>query len=109
MDQRRTTGRMSDADAETWQPIESAPKDQEILVYTRPWGPIIATLSEEFGEWLSRMQVPVSIKEENELPTHWRPLPEPPESVPDRADKETAPGRAERRDDEQRPDAARTA
>lgn len=64
-----------------WQPIDGAPKDKEILVYTRPWGPIIASFSEEFGEWFSRMQVPVSIKEEEELPTHWQPLPEPPDGV----------------------------
>ena len=61
-----------------WQPIESAPKDQEILVYTRPWGAIIAVLSSEFGEWLSRMQVPVSIREGDEFPTHWQELPAPP-------------------------------
>ena len=61
-----------------WQAISNAPKDTEILVYTRTWGPIIALLSAEFGEWLSRMQVPVSIKEREELPTHWQPLPEPP-------------------------------
>lgn len=64
-----------------WQPIDGAPKDKEILVYTRPWGPIIASFSEEFGEWFSRMQVPVSIKEEEELPTHWQPLPDPPEAA----------------------------
>jgi hypothetical protein len=64
-----------------WQPIVSAPKDQEILVYTGPWGPIVAVFSEEFGEWLSRMQVPVSIKADDELPTHWQPLPAPPEDT----------------------------
>ncbi len=67
--------------ASGWQPIESAPKDTELLVYTRPWGPIIAVHSDEFGEWLSRMQVPVSIREDNELPTHWQPLPAAPEGV----------------------------
>lgn len=66
-----------------WQAIDSAPKDQEILIYTRPWGAIIASFSEEFGEWLSRMQVPVSIKEDDELPTHWQPLPSPPDGVDD--------------------------
>ncbi len=69
--------------AGSWQPIDGAPHDREILVFTRPWGPIIASYSEEFGEWLSRMQVPVSIKDENEMPTHWQPLPEPPEGVAD--------------------------
>lgn len=61
-----------------WQPIDTAPKDTEILVYTRPWGTIVASFSEEFGEWVSRMQVPVSIKDDEELPTHWRALPDPP-------------------------------
>lgn len=72
---------MTEGPSENWQAIDTAPKDKEILVYTRPWGPIIALLSEEFGEWLSRMQVPVSIKEKEELPTHWQPLPEPPAGV----------------------------
>ena len=72
---------MSDGNSRDWQPIETAPKDQEILVYTRPWGPIVASFSEEFGEWLSRMQVPVSIKEKDELPTHWQPLPAAPDGA----------------------------
>lgn len=61
-----------------WQSIDTVPKDTEVLVHTKPWGAIIASYSSEFGEWLSRMQVPVSIRDENELPTHWCPLPEPP-------------------------------
>ena len=87
---------MSDDKATSWQPIDSAPKDKEILVYTKPWGPIVATFSEEFGEWLSRMQVPVSIKDENELPTHWQSLPDPPQGVEGEKD-DTAPGAPERR------------
>jgi hypothetical protein len=70
---------MNDGEASVWRTIDDAPKDQEILVYTRDWGPIIASYSSEFSEWLSRMQVPVSIKDEAELPTHWRPLPPPPD------------------------------
>lgn len=72
---------MSDDESRQWQPIDTAPSDQEILVYTRSWGPIVASYSEEFGEWLSRMQVPVSIKDEEELPTHWQPLPPAPDDV----------------------------
>ena len=72
---------MNDSRVAGWQPIATAPKDVEILVFTRPWGPIIALLSEEFGAWLSRMQVPVSIREEDELPTHWQPLPSAPDGV----------------------------
>lgn len=63
-----------------WQPIDTAPSDEPILVYTQAWGPIIAVHSGEFGEWLSRMQVPVSIGE-SEAPTHWHPLPEPPDGA----------------------------
>ena len=72
---------MTDQPGPSWQSIESAPRDTEILVYTPPWGAIIASYSEEFGEWLSRMQVPVSIREESEMPTHWLPLPSPPDGV----------------------------
>lgn len=72
---------MTDADTPSWQPIESAPKDEEVLIYTRQWGPIIALLSSEFDEWLSRMQVPVAIKEDEELPTHWQALPAAPEGA----------------------------
>lgn len=73
---------MSDAGSSSWQPIDTAPEDQEILIYTQQWGPIIASLSSEFGEWMSRMQVPVAIKEGDELPTHWQPLPAAPEGQP---------------------------
>ena len=66
---------MADDDTSGWRPIDSAPKDEEILVHTGPWGPIIALYNSEFREWMSRMQVPVSIKEEGDLPTHWQPLP----------------------------------
>lgn len=69
---------MRDADTARWRSIDSAPSDTEILVYTKPWGPIIASFSAEFGEWLSRMQVPVSIRDREELPTHWQALPGPP-------------------------------
>lgn len=76
---------MSEVAGEHWRPIETAPKDVEILVYTKPWGAIIASLSEEYGEWLSRMQVPVSIRDEEEMPTHWQPLPAPPVVVDEAA------------------------
>ena len=69
---------MTESEDAAWRPIGSAPSDEDILIYTRPWGSIIARYSGEFAEWLSRMQVPVSIREDDEKPTHWRPLPAPP-------------------------------
>lgn len=72
---------MSDATPSAWKPIDTAPKGEDILVFTQAWGTIIVNYSEEFCEWLSRMQVPVSIKEDHELPSHWQPLPTAPEGV----------------------------
>ena len=63
---------MSDAD---WQTIETAPKDTPVLVHSKPWGVIVATLSGEFDQWMSRMQVPVSLGTPEDVPTHWRPMP----------------------------------
>jgi hypothetical protein len=62
---------------QTWQSIETAPSDTEVLIYTRQWGSIIARHSEEHDSWLSRMQVPVSLGPDD-APSHWQPLPEPP-------------------------------
>ncbi|MFL5143549.1 MAG: DUF551 domain-containing protein [Microvirga sp.] len=61
-----------------WQSIDTAPADRDILIYVAAWGPLIARLNSEFGEWTSRMQCPVSLAEEADRPTHWMPLPEPP-------------------------------
>lgn len=71
---------MTEPATSLWKSIDSAPKDTEVLVYTKPWGAIIASYSEEFGTWLSRMQVPVSIREDEEIPTHWQPLPPAPDA-----------------------------
>ena len=72
-----------------WQPIDTAPSDVEILIYTAQWGPIIARHSGDHGEWLSRMQVPVSLSAECDRPTHWRHLPGPPAGIKS-AEKDTA-------------------
>ena len=73
--------------SDDWQPIDSAPTDTEILVYTRQWGVIVARHSEEHETWFSRMQVPVTLGED-EMPTHWRPVPAPPESVGEKGEGE---------------------
>jgi hypothetical protein len=41
-----------------WRPIESAPKDQDIIVFSQRWGSLIAEFSSEFGQWFPRMQCP---------------------------------------------------
>lgn len=64
-----------------WQPIDAAPDDREILVYVPTWGAVIARFDAEFNEWTSRMQCPVSLTEEADRPTHWMPLPDPPEGA----------------------------
>jgi hypothetical protein len=61
-----------------WQPIESAPADKDVLIYVPAWGPLIAQFNAEFSEWTSRMQCPVSLSEEADRPSHWMPLPSPP-------------------------------
>lgn len=62
-----------------WQPIETAPQDESVMVFTARWGPIVAELSSEFNEWLSRMQCPVALKDDDEQPTHWMALPPAPD------------------------------
>jgi hypothetical protein len=41
-----------------WRPIESAPKDQDIIVFSQRWGSLIAEFSSEFDQWFPRMQCP---------------------------------------------------
>jgi hypothetical protein len=65
--------------ASEWRPIETAPKDQDILVFSLRWGALIAGFSSEFAQWLPRMQCPVSLHGEADELTHWMPLPVAPE------------------------------
>ncbi|MDF3062041.1 MAG: hypothetical protein K0S06_2150 [Microvirga sp.] len=63
-----------------WRPIESAPKDQDIIVFSQRWGSLIAEFSSEFGQWFPRMQCPVALHGEDDGLTHWMPLPVAPEA-----------------------------
>ncbi len=65
-----------------WQPIETAPKDRDILVYEDGWCVVVSW--EECdgvgykgpnGHWMSNACVDSYTEVE---PTHWQPLPEPP-------------------------------
>jgi hypothetical protein len=79
-DRHREIG-VRDAKALGWQLIDTVPRDESVLVFTQRWGAIIAELSSEFGEWLSRMQCPVALKDDDEQPTHWMALPAPPDDA----------------------------
>ena len=72
----------------TWQPIESAPKDGSYFImanslgaWVGTWEPL-ATSGYTFGQpWRSRMlnHNHIPIKGRYSPPTHWMPLPKPPE------------------------------
>ena len=81
-----------------WQPIETAPKDTEVLVWREDSGPFIAKFTDpyevitveemerdglefpdDFEEWWSDAY---GWQEGSERPTHWMPLPPPPAPIP---------------------------
>ena len=59
-----------------WKPIEIAPKDTEVLVYAPFDGVRSSTF--KYGCWQRLTMAMLDDKDRNE-PTHWMPLPEPPE------------------------------
>jgi hypothetical protein len=60
----------------SWRCIATAPRDQNVLVYSLRWGVIVASFSSEFGTWLPRMQCPAALNhEDTALITHWMPMP----------------------------------
>ncbi|HEY7382389.1 MAG TPA: hypothetical protein VH743_01875 [Beijerinckiaceae bacterium] len=63
-----------------WQPITTAPCDQDILVFSQRWGVIVANFRAEFSAWFPRMQCPAALGQDDApLITHWMPLPPAPE------------------------------
>ena len=66
-----------------WQPIETAPKDKEILLYSDSDGYGISGWNEEHQRWY------VYNHYEEQLylfpATHWMPLPDPPKEAVDKA------------------------
>ena len=67
---------MTNVSESPWQPIASAPHDEDILVHSRRWGVMIAAFRPEFSAWFSRMQCPAALNEDDaDLITHWMPLP----------------------------------
>lgn len=59
-----------------WQPIETAPDDTPVLTYwIEPEGSVAEVMSKIDGKWYS----PMVLINQNAKPTHWQPLPAPPE------------------------------
>lgn len=63
-------------DKSQWQPIETAPKDEEwvMLLDDPELIPVFALWDEDAGEWITAGTRKVV------HPTHWMPLPDPPEA-----------------------------
>ena len=67
---------MTNTSQSLWQPIANAPHNEDIFVFSRRWGLMIAAFRPEFNAWFSRMQCPAALNDTDaELITHWMPLP----------------------------------
>lgn len=64
---------LSVAERETWQPIETAPKDGTVFLacWVTDGGPYFGAVQWQYDGWVENSE-PVG------LPTHWMPLPAPP-------------------------------
>ena len=65
-----------------WQPIETAPEYKAVLIYVPPFDPMQGVRSGRYGTWMVGAQsfvgrdLPVGYR-----PTHWMPLPAPPDAA----------------------------
>jgi len=59
-----------------WQPIETAPKGEEVIVYT-PLNGVVSSIYKH-GCW--QKLIIVNGRGPGNEPTHWMPLPKPPET-----------------------------
>lgn len=59
-----------------WQPIETAPREERILLWDGKWVSTGAFIEYESIGWLMDCY-----DTERPTPTHWQPLPSPPEPV----------------------------
>lgn len=76
---------METADAHGWLPIKTAPKDgQEIWVFNGEQGVMNWTegisIAGKWALWIWSDSTLADVDPEPEQPTHWRPLPPPPEN-----------------------------
>lgn len=70
-----------------WQPIESAPKDETRILGFFPGAPewydfSVICWSDSDSDWWGCSPAAAGVCGDRHQPTHWRPLPEPPVSLP---------------------------
>ena len=67
---------MTNGESLHWRPISTAPRDQDILIYSLRWGALIASFDAERDIWIPRMQSPAELNgDDTALLTHWMPVP----------------------------------
>ncbi len=74
---------LCDCGAGGWQPIETAPRDGTPVLIMVPLlsnEPLIGCWNKVFCEWQDQWNDALD-EGGNEVPTHWQPLPEPPETA----------------------------
>jgi hypothetical protein len=64
-----------------WQPIETAPKGEPVLIWAKEWnewGMFVAKLCKHDGTWDLQGATGYEWESSFDTPTHWMPLPVPP-------------------------------
>ena len=68
-----TSPAVAGGQASGWQPMETAPADGEVLLYTEEWGGVVAFLNRNWGKgapfWDAGFDTPTL------TPTYWHPMP----------------------------------
>jgi hypothetical protein len=60
-----------------WQPIETAPKEEPVIVWSTQYQVMIEIQFNRGSWWIADFDIPLL-----EPVTHWMPLPEPPGAIP---------------------------
>ncbi len=67
---------MTNGESLQWRPISTAPRDQNVLVYSLRWGTIAAVFNAQSKTWRPSTRFPAELNgADAALITHWMPLP----------------------------------
>ena len=73
---------MTNGESLQWRPIATAPRDQDVLIYSLRWGAMIATFDTGREAWVPRMRQPEQLNgNDTALLTHWMPMPGTPHAL----------------------------